>query len=41
MILLNSSSAVLRVPAGSNVLYAELLWSGEYLNSNGRDYILY
>ncbi|MGE5550133.1 MAG: hypothetical protein ACM3ZC_06330 [Bacteroidota bacterium] len=26
----NSSSAVLRLPAGSTVLYAELIWSGSY-----------
>ncbi|MEC0179552.1 hypothetical protein P4H83_32240 [Paenibacillus favisporus] len=31
---LNSSSAVLRIPPGSNVLYAELVWSGNFQNSS-------
>ncbi|ANY70200.1 hypothetical protein BBD42_29615 [Paenibacillus sp. BIHB 4019] len=30
--LLNSSSAVLNLPAGSTVLYAELIWGGTYVN---------
>lgn len=30
--LLNSSSAVLNLPAGSSVLYAELIWGGTYVN---------
>ncbi len=30
--LLNSSSAVLTLPAGSTVLYAELIWGGTYVN---------
>ncbi|MFC4778866.1 tandem-95 repeat protein [Paenibacillus sp. GCM10023252] len=29
--LLNSSSAVLQMPAGSTVLYAELIWGGSYV----------
>ncbi|ACS99004.1 DUF11 domain-containing protein [Paenibacillus sp. JDR-2] len=33
---LNSSSAVLVLPAGATVLYAELIWGGTYLN-NGVD----
>ncbi len=32
--LLNSSSAVLSMPAGSTVLYAELIWGGTYSNGN-------
>ncbi len=31
--LQNSASAVLRMPAGSTVLYAELIWGGSYLYS--------
>lgn len=30
--LLNSSSAILTLPAGSTVLYAELIWGGTYVN---------
>ncbi|WP_443147076.1 DUF7507 domain-containing protein [Paenibacillus sp. HWE-109] len=30
----NSSSAILTVPAGSTVLYAELIWGGSYINGN-------
>lgn len=30
---LNSSSAILNIPPGSNILYAELVWSGNYRNS--------
>ncbi|CAG7651182.1 hypothetical protein PAESOLCIP111_06263 [Paenibacillus solanacearum] len=30
--LLNSSSAILTLPAGSSVLYAELIWGGTYVN---------
>ncbi len=30
--LLNSSSAVLNLPGGSSVLYAELIWGGTYVN---------
>lgn len=30
---LNSSSAVLSLPAGSTVLYAELIWGGTYVNN--------
>ncbi|GLX67284.1 hypothetical protein [Paenibacillus glycanilyticus] len=33
---LNSSSAVLVLPAGATILYAELIWGGTYLN-NGVD----
>lgn len=32
--LLNSSSAILNMPAGSTVLYAELIWGGTYSNGN-------
>ena len=32
---LNSSSAILRMPPGSTVLYAELVWSGTYTNTSG------
>ncbi|GGF95256.1 DUF7507 domain-containing protein [Paenibacillus aceti] len=32
---LNSSSAELRMPPGSNVLYAELVWSGVYTDPSG------
>lgn len=31
---LNSSAAVLVLPAGSTVLYAELIWGGTYVNGN-------
>ncbi|MFK0521407.1 hypothetical protein ACINKY_04275 [Paenibacillus illinoisensis] len=30
----NSSAAVLVLPAGSTVLYAELIWGGSYINGN-------
>ncbi|WP_029191295.1 DUF7507 domain-containing protein [Paenibacillus elgii] len=30
----NSSAAVLNLPAGSTVLYAELIWGGTYINGN-------
>ncbi|CAI6033641.1 DUF7507 domain-containing protein [Cohnella sp. JJ-181] len=30
----NSSAAVLVLPAGSSVLYAELIWAGSYINGN-------
>lgn len=30
----NSSSAILTLPAGSTVLYAELIWGGSYINGN-------
>ncbi|MEO3944660.1 hypothetical protein [Gorillibacterium sp. CAU 1737] len=30
--LLNSSSAILTLPAGSSILYAELIWGGTYVN---------
>ncbi|MCM3749313.1 hypothetical protein M3223_18300 [Paenibacillus pasadenensis] len=30
----NSSSAILVLPAGSSVLYAELIWAGTYVNGN-------
>ncbi|QJD83016.1 DUF11 domain-containing protein [Cohnella herbarum] len=33
---LNSATAVLQIPAGSTVLYAELIWGGTYIN-NGVD----
>ncbi|MDR6553246.1 hypothetical protein [Paenibacillus qinlingensis] len=29
---LNNSSAILNIPAGSTVLYAELIWGGSYVN---------
>ncbi|WNR43322.1 DUF7507 domain-containing protein [Paenibacillus roseipurpureus] len=29
---LNSSSAILTLPAGSTILYAELIWGGSYIN---------
>ncbi|GAB6930214.1 hypothetical protein JCM10914A_41970 [Paenibacillus sp. JCM 10914] len=32
---LNSASAILRLPAGSSVLYAELVWAGTYRVSGG------
>ncbi len=32
--LLNSSSAILTLPAGSTVLYAELIWGGTYVNGS-------
>ncbi|MEW9701735.1 hypothetical protein [Paenibacillus sp. SI8] len=32
--LSNSSSAILVLPAGSSVLYAELIWGGSYKNGN-------
>ncbi|KAA2301408.1 hypothetical protein FY526_25175, partial [Clostridioides difficile] len=28
----NSSAAILTLPAGSTVLYAELIWGGSYIN---------
>ncbi|MFS1513372.1 DUF11 domain-containing protein [Chengkuizengella sp. SCS-71B] len=31
---LNSSAAILVIPAGSTVLYAELIWGGNYLSRN-------
>ncbi|TVX92936.1 DUF11 domain-containing protein [Paenibacillus agilis] len=31
---LNSSAAVLVIPSGSTVLYAELIWGGTYINGN-------
>ncbi|QSF47685.1 DUF11 domain-containing protein [Paenibacillus tianjinensis] len=30
----NSSAAILTIPAGSTVLYAELIWGGSYINGN-------
>ncbi|MFB0840635.1 DUF7507 domain-containing protein [Paenibacillus oleatilyticus] len=30
----NSSAAILNLPAGSTVLYAELIWGGTYINGN-------
>jgi uncharacterized repeat protein (TIGR01451 family) len=30
----NSSAAILTIPAGSTVLYAELVWGGSYINGN-------
>ncbi|WP_255374485.1 hypothetical protein [Cohnella sp. OV330] len=30
----NSSAAILVLPAGSTVLYAELIWAGSYINGN-------
>lgn len=30
----NSSSAILNLPAGSTVLYAELIWGGSFINGN-------
>ncbi|MCZ1268448.1 hypothetical protein EIH79_27355, partial [Paenibacillus tundrae] len=29
----NSSSAVLQIPAGSSILYAELIWGGTYIDN--------
>ncbi|MCA1060587.1 DUF11 domain-containing protein [Rossellomorea aquimaris] len=30
----NSSSAILQIPSGSTILYAELIWGGNYLSRN-------